>query len=195
MRRQPVNNSNLLLITVVFILYLTLISYTDFNGRLCSYKTFNKIKSPLIVAKPIIESQNANEILVNIPGAKAIWIFRDFNDVIASFVKKWGSRKINNWNLLPIVESDLKNWRGESVSKETRKLILKYYSKNLNEYDSAALFWYARNIIFIEKEMYKNENIMLVKYEDFVLEPYEEIREVYEFIGIKDFNKKIISLV
>ncbi len=50
----------------------------------------HKVKAPLVVLKPLAETQNAANILDFFPGSKALWMYRHYQDVAVSKLKKSG---------------------------------------------------------------------------------------------------------
>ncbi len=142
----------------------------------------NKDKVGLVVLKPLVESHRVNELLDYFEGSKALWAFRNYKDVASSNLRHFG---INNGikDLTPIYENDKSDWRGAGASEKIRKLVSKYYSKNMNPYDAAVLFWYVRNEIFFEQKLYENPDILMVRYEDLVTDPETMMKKIYEFIG------------
>jgi hypothetical protein len=45
---------------------------------------------PLVVLKPLVESQNADKLLVSYPKSKVLWMVRHYKDVAASNLKRFG---------------------------------------------------------------------------------------------------------
>ena len=150
------------------------------------------IKVPLIVLKPLVESQNILFWLEHLRKLKALWLFRHYKDVARSNLNRWGIHNGIN-DLRPIVEMDTQNWRSENVSDYTRKIILDFFSENMNPYDAAALFWFARNMIFFENDLWKNQDIIICKYEDLVRKPEEIMKRIYDFIGLKFPGQRIVK--
>ncbi len=140
-----------------------------------------KDKVGLIVLKPLVESHRVEELLDYFKGSKAIWAFRNYKDVASSNLRHFG---INNGikDLTPIYENNKSDWRGAGASEKVRELVSKYFSKDMNPYDAAVLFWYVRNEIFFEHKLYENPNIMMVRYEDLVTNPEKMMKKIYSFI-------------
>ena len=155
-------------------------------------KEFERRKSKLIVAKPLLDSQNCNDIIKSFPNSKAVWIFRNYKDVASSNLKLFG---INNGisDIKPIYEKNKIDWRAEKYSNATRHIIKKFFSFAMNPYDAAALFWYSRNIIFFEQRLNENKNIILCNYEELVENPLEVSKRLYDFIGVNFPGKRIVS--
>lgn len=131
---------------------------------------FENSHAPLIVFKPLVESQNAKQLLNTIPKSNVLWVYRNYKDVAASDVKKF-SKTAGRGNILPIINNDHSNWRGEHVSEEARSVIKSMYSDKLSPQDCACLFWYARNVLFYEQALESNERVYIWPYEDFIGSP------------------------
>jgi hypothetical protein len=141
-------------------------------------REFDKVNASFIVAKPLVESQNLPQLLDYFENSKAVWIFRHYKDVASSNLKFLG---LDNGikDLKPIVENELGNWRAEKVSDHVRKTISRFYSPDMNPYDAAALFWYTRNILFFDLALNEDLRVMMVKYEDFVVQPEKTMQGIY----------------
>ncbi len=159
---------------------------------LCDVKlVFDRIHAPLIVIKPIQDSQNASELLAYFEKAKAIWLYRHYKDVASSNIRKWGLQNGVN-DLRPIVENSHDNWRSERVPDRIKDIVRQHYSESMNPYDAAALFWYVRNSLFFELHLDRHPEVTLCKYEELVRNPLREMQQIYEFIGMDFPGKSII---
>ena len=145
-------------------------------------KEFARVKAPLIVLKPLVESQNVPELLSYFENGLALWMFRHYKDVAQSNVKKFGPQNGIN-DLRPIVTGERNNWRSEKASPHVRETVARYFSEGMNPYDAAVLFWYARNSIFFDLELDRHPRVMMCSYEDFVLDPEKFVKSVYERLG------------
>lgn len=157
-------------------------------------ETIEKNRVPNIVMKPLVETQNSVKLLEYFSNSKALWMFRHYKDVASSSIVRFGvDNGINN--LYYIIKNDGQNWRSEGVSKNTRKLITRYFSKSMSPNDAEALFWYIRNALFFELKLYQEPRVKLCKYEDFVLSPLEKMKSIYSFSGFQFPRKSITSSV
>jgi Sulfotransferase domain len=136
----------------------------------------------LVVLKPLVESQNALQLLDYFDNSKALWAYRHYRDVALSNVERWGLRNGIN-DLRPIIESQSQNWRAENVSEYTKRIVIKHFSEDMNPYDAAALFWFVRNRLFFEMNLDKNHNVMTCKYDDLIADPLKTISDIYKFVG------------
>lgn len=136
---------------------------------------------PLVVTKPLVESQNIVHLLEAFPNSRALWLFRDFHDVSSSNLVEFGAGNGLN-DLTPIVEGVEDDWRSERVSSATREQILRFYHPGLAPHDAAALFWFARNQLFFELGLDSHPHVLAVRYEEFVAAPKEWMRTIYAFL-------------
>lgn len=139
-------------------------------------------RAPLVVSKPLVESQNLNALLDEFPEAKALWIFRHYQDVARSNVKFFHEGNSQD-DLKPIVAFDQTNWRAEHMDPADIETIRGLCSPDMDPYDAAALFWYARNSLYFSRNYSGNDRIRLCQYGDLVTEPSRVMKEIYEFIG------------
>lgn len=162
---------------------------TGHNGQRLRLKPFAQVKeilqqcrTPLVVAKPLVESQHADSLLRQVSRSKAIWMFRDYRDVARSNVKKFRSQ-IDA--MRAIVGRRPGNWRSEGVSDEVHAVVAPHFCESMSRLDAAALMWYARNTLYFERELDQHGDVMLCKYEDLVARPSDTMRRVYEFLEIE----------
>ncbi len=147
---------------------------------------------PVVVMKPLVESQRANELLNVLPGSKVLWLYRHYQDVASSNLKAFG---MDNGikDIRPIIENDTNNWRAQNVSAETQATIARFFAEDMNPYDAAALFWYARNQLFFEQHLDENPDVMLCPYEALVTDPVMTMRRVYQFIDAPFPGEEIVQ--
>ena len=94
-------------------------------------KVVKKQRAPLIVLKPLVESQNLTKLLSFFPGSKALWMYRHYKDVARSNLNKFGeSNGIKD--LRPIILNEDRNWRSEFVPDTVRHEVAKYFSEDFN---------------------------------------------------------------
>jgi hypothetical protein len=139
-------------------------------------------RAPFVVAKPLVESQNLAAILDEIPESKALWMYRNYQDVARSNLKYFGM-DTGHRDLKPIITLEEGNWRSEHVSDHTRDVLQELYSPDLPPHDAAALFWYARNQLFFSRGFVDDPRISLCCYEDLVSDPIRIMKAGYGFAG------------
>lgn len=141
----------------------------------------DKDRAPLIILKPLVESQNTLQLLDYFEGSKALWLYRDYKAVALSHVRKWGNYNSIN-DLKAIVEARPNNWRYENVSAELRNIVLQYFVEDMDPYDASALYWFVRNSLFFELNLDKNPKVFICRYEDLVFNPIKVMKNVYKFL-------------
>jgi hypothetical protein len=136
---------------------------------------------PLVVLKPLVESQNARLLLDSFKGSKALWMIRFYKDVAASNLRRFG---LDNGikNLRYIATDQQNNWRAEQLPESVRELVKSHFSEGMNPYDAAALFWYVRNTLFFQQDLEQHPSVKVCQYADLVRRPNEIIRDIYEFM-------------
>jgi len=139
-------------------------------------------RSPLVVAKPLVESQQLDQLLDLHPHTRALWMFRPFRDVARSNIKYFG-RDNGHADLAPLLAGDTTDWRVQSMAAEDLQAVKELYRPNLSAFDAAALFWFARNSLFFSRGFDREPRIRLCCYDDLVTRPQEVMRGVYAFIG------------
>jgi hypothetical protein len=142
----------------------------------------DKDRPALVILKPLVESQNAVKLLDYFKNSKALWVYRHYGDVTLSNLEKWGLKNGIN-NLRPIVDGQSQNWRSENVSDYTKQIVRTHFSEDMNPYDAAALFWYARNSLFFQMNLDANKNVMICKYDNLINNPLKTMRTIYAFAG------------
>jgi len=152
-------------------------------------REFQRQNTSFIITKPIVESQNAAQLLDSIKDSKVLWIYRNFHDVLRSNLHKFG--KTNGIDDLEKVLHSEPNWRSEKVSDQTRAILEKYYAEDMDQNDSAALFWYSRNILYFEQELDTDPKSILMFYDDMVREPKQYIGALYQFCDHQYPGEKI----
>lgn len=149
---------------------------------------------PLVVAKPLVESQNTDALLDYFREARALWLYRHYRDVAASDLAKFGTGN-GVRNLSAMVEAERGNWRSERLTGATRDILAHHYSPDMNPYDAAALFWFARNQIFFDLTLHEHPRVALVRYEDLVAYPAIEMERIYSFCGCQFPGDRLVQEV
>jgi hypothetical protein len=138
---------------------------------------------PLVVLKPLVESQRFHELASFFPGSRALWQYRHYQDVASSNLKAFG---MDNGvkDLRPFVENDRANWRSQNSAEHTRETIRRYFREDMNPYDAAALFWWARCRLYFDLRLDEHPGVLLCRYEDLALDPAATMRRIYAFIDV-----------
>ena len=154
-------------------------------------------KYPFLVVKPLVESQQARRLLEYFPHARVLWLYRHYHDVVASDLNLFGLQN-GIRNLRPIVERDQTNWRAQNVDPATRSTIQTHFRDDMNPYDAAALFWFSRNMHYLEGRLDDasvSDRVMLLPYEELVQNSEDVVRRVYRFVGMPFPGREVVGQV
>jgi hypothetical protein len=161
--------------------------------RLKSFDEVNHIidslPARLVVAKPLVESQNTTEMLRRIPRSKAIWVFRNYRDVVRSSLSRFRGQIEH---LRVAISPPASDWRAENVSESTRRILAGLFSEDISRANAAALFWYARNRLYFEQDLANHPEATVCQYEQLVATPSAVTRKLYDFLGC-DYPKRNLT--
>jgi len=159
-------------------------------------KTILRTPEPIVIFKPLNDSQYIDRLLEVHPASKAIWVYRDFFDSITSAVDLFG-------NEYQEIVSEIKKGQfahpgreafGERLSKKSVSTIKSFANDNLSPHDAAALIWYLRNWIYFDLNLKNVKNVIICKYENLVLDPSTYFKRIFDFVGA-DFSASYINEV
>jgi hypothetical protein len=155
-----------------------------------------RLRAPITVLKPLVESQHAPVLLAGLPNARAVWMFRGFESVAVSDLAYFG-RHNGERNLRLLLTNDPPNWRAELVPESTRAVLDEHYAPDMSPHDAAALFWWARNRLFFDLRLDEHPDVFLCEYEALVATPRRVMSSIYEFCGLeppaRDTTRRIHS--
>ena len=141
------------------------------------------IRAPLLVLKPLVESQHAPAWLDGLDNSYAIWMYRRAENVASSDLAKFGVEN-GERNLRLLLSNEPPNWRGEVVPETTRSVLSQHYRPGMDARDAAALFWWARTSLFFDLRLDERPDVRLCSYERLVNDPEQSMRSLYEFVGV-----------
>jgi hypothetical protein len=139
---------------------------------------------PLVAAKPLVESQRAPELLDAVPTSSAVWLFRHYNDVAMSNVRKFGTAAVLD-NIAAMAARDRSDWRSEFVPGDDGELVDSHYRPDMSPDDAAALFWYARTRLYFDLALQSDPRVLLVNYEQLVRQPEQTLAAIYRHAGAR----------
>jgi putative inorganic carbon (HCO3(-)) transporter len=146
------------------------------------YRVISRNRYPLVVLKPLVESQNIDKLIKSFPGSKVVWMLRHYKDVAASNLERFGiDNGIKNLRYIATNQND--NWRTERLPAYVTKIVKSQFSETMNPYDAAALFWFIRNTIYFTHNLDKEPAVYVCYYSDLVEQPGIVMKEIYTFTG------------
>jgi hypothetical protein len=135
------------------------------------------------VVKPLVESHRVDELTALVPGAVALWMFRRYDDVASSNLRRFG---VGNGvrNLRAIVDDAQDDWRNAGLSGDTRELVRDMFDPAMDPHDAAALFWYCRNTLVREQRLQERDDVRSCRYEHLVERPGSVLAALYDWLGL-----------
>lgn len=141
----------------------------------------SNVHSPIIIMKPLVESQRAKHLLEQIDNSYSIWQYRHYSEVASSDNLKFKGTS-GMGNIEPFLDAKNMNWRSENSSQFTRDTISSIMKSTLSNYECACLFWWARNQLFFEQSLENHERVKLVNYRNFVNLPIQTTINIFDYI-------------
>jgi hypothetical protein len=146
-------------------------------------ETLRAYRVPLLIAKPIVESQRALELLDCFPHARVIWMYRHYLGVAQSSRAKFGL-DASVENLAAAIDPARRDhWYSENLSDRTRELVRSHYDPARPVADLKAIGWLVRNSLYFQQGLQTRDRVTICRYEDVVADPQAEMRRLYEFVG------------
>lgn len=153
------------------------------NFRLRDRKTIAALiassRAKAVVFKPITESQHAATLLDDHDGARGLWVYRHYNDVVNSALRNF--REHRKYLYYMLYEPEIANWRIENVPASALSLIRNFYGSGISDASAQALIWWLRNQHFRLQKLQSRNDVLLVKYEDAVRNPVPAFETVFRF--------------
>ena len=141
-----------------------------------------------VVLKPTADGNRAREIMEQLPGARAIWIYRDYRDAISSALVLF--RETSLEYLANVANrSPASRWRSINITDDDVALIQHHLQRGISEQSARALIWAIRNDFFFRQGMDRRSDVLLLNYEELVRESVTVVARAYEFVGL-EFNEK-----
>ncbi|MEO0422643.1 MAG: sulfotransferase family protein [Pseudomonadota bacterium] len=141
-------------------------------------------RAPAVAFKVLCELHDLRRMLDTYPGARAIWIYRRFDDVVNSHVVKWTGMP-ESVRLIVQEDREAAGWRGRGMSDESHRELTSLYHPELDNPSACALFWMWRNQLFFDQALNGDPRVKLINYETFVRNPAGHFPAVFEFFGLQ----------
>ena len=118
-----------------------------------------RIPFEVVVAKPLVESDRAVELMDAAVPVRAIWMLRRYDAVSRSNIKKFGVENPYR-DLRPFCESDPLDWRRRGARpKRPVTPSSSLMGEGLSPLDAGALFWWARNRLYFDQHLQTDDRI------------------------------------
>jgi hypothetical protein len=91
-------------------------------------------------------------------------------------------------------ELDRLGARGKAIGADTVRLFGELYRDDLSNEEAACLYWYMRNRLYFDLGLHMDPRVLLVQYEDAVLNRDEAFRRILGFLGLP-FDPLVVKSV
>lgn len=135
-----------------------------------------------VVFKPTADGNRAGEILAGLPGARAVWIYRAYEDAVNSALEKWHQH--NEYLRLVLEEPIAARWRAWNLTPADLDLLRRHYLRRVSDESARALIWYLRNTFYFRCGFHERDDVLLLNYEHLVREPQRYLRLAFEHCGL-----------
>jgi hypothetical protein len=147
-----------------------------------------------VAAKPLVESDRAVELMDVADPVKAVWMLRHYRGVAQSSLRRFGENNSFE-DLQPFCDHDPLDWRCRGASTETRQTVIELMNDGLAPLDAAALFWWARNQLYFQQQLWRDERIRIIRYERACNSSEEVAAALAEYIEIPLPQRSIVAKV
>ena len=165
---------------------------TDWQDYSTVIQRLRQIPIEVVVAKPLVESSQAVELMDAAGEVKAIWMLRRYDGVARSNIKRFGLENVYH-DLAGFCENDPLDWRSRGSTEETRSTIKRLVGEGVSPLDAAALFWWARNRLYFQQELWRDERIRILRYERTCDQTKDVVEALSRYLGITLPVSKAVS--
>jgi hypothetical protein len=137
---------------------------TDWQDYPTVVRRLRRIPFEVVAAKPLVESDRAVELMDAAEPVKAVWMLRHYRGVARSSLRRFGEDN-PYLDLQPFRDNDGLDWRCRGASKQTRETVVELMNEELSPLDAAALFWWVRNQLYFDQQLWSEERIRIIRYE------------------------------
>jgi hypothetical protein len=135
-----------------------------------------------VVIKALHETEQLREFLQWRPGAQAIWMFRDWRDVVNSILARWPGHRNGVDRILQGV--DTASWRGRGMREETRARLAAVYHPELDDAAVNTLFWIFRNQLLFDQGLDTDPRLCLIDYDALMRDPATQLTALATFLEV-----------
>lgn len=140
-------------------------------------------KAPIIVTKPILNSFEAYKFLTDHQCLNIVWMLRDYRDMAASSVIKFGP-VVSDYIKELVQQNTGDNWLSNGMPDETLTILRSIDTRHLSHHDWMCLVWWSVNRTIIIDRLYQHQRFILINYEHLVRDPTSAIDSLYKKLGL-----------
>lgn len=141
-------------------------------------------RAQLSLFKPILSTTATIRLLGFFPQARCLFVFRHFDDVVRSSLKRFGSENrlshVRGW-----MDDDFSEFAFAPPPAATRQYLFELWRPDASAETGAALYWLFYNRLFFDLGLNEQDRLRLVQYERIVQSPTTSMTAIAEFLGIQ----------
>lgn len=147
-------------------------------------------RSSIVLLKPLHDSQRARELLNCWPSSRAVFIHRDFREVILSHLSYYRDRYDLTAYVDDLLQLRAPSWKAENLGDEMRIFLESHRHLARNACSGLALFWLARNSL---RSSQSHERLIGLNYRDLVARPARCLEVLGSHLNM-EFHPRLASL-
>jgi hypothetical protein len=136
------------------------------------------------VFKPTADGNRADEIIDGLPGARAIWIYRNYRDAVNSALVLFRETSLQYLQNV-VARAPEARWRSINITDQDIELIRSHLRRGLSEQSARALIWTLRNGFYFRLGLDRRRDVLLLNYEELVRDPVSVVGQAYRFAGLE----------
>ncbi len=136
----------------------------------------------VFVIKGLCEMDRLPALMERFHPALAIWLVRHFDDVVNSSLRSF--HRVPGQVADLVEDPKAHGWMGRGMSPETHAALCRMFHPDMNKVSRLALFWYIRNRLLFDTGLAEDNRVLLLRYEELVGRPQDEIGRVFEWLDI-----------
>ena len=126
----------------------------------CLQEALSRSQAKEFVIKPLCDSQWVDVLLGHFDGSRAIWMFRDWRDVVNSMVRKWPEHAVDTIGAFARGDDIWLGWRSERITSETKEKLDELCSHVASDVAAAAVVWWLRNQHFFDRCLQQHPEVV-----------------------------------
>jgi hypothetical protein len=158
--------------------------FDDYQHREQSilHKFVSQSPAPVVVIKALLEGHRLRQLLNDFAPARAIWMYRHFDDTVNSMLARWPGGR----NFIDQIVTDRSSgeWRALGMSDQTYTVIKSHYSPDMTDASAQALTYYYRHQLFYDQCLDRDPRVLLMSYEDLISAPVRNVETIARFSSI-----------
>ncbi len=139
-------------------------------------------RARVVLFKSILNSQNATTLLDLGTESRALWLFRPYEDVVNSNLKRFHGHfsELDEMIMDPVSAG----WRVENVLSADMKLVEKYRDRKVSDASARALLWYLRNRQYFQQGLNHDARVLLANYDHIVTDRNESFERIFAHLNL-----------